>query len=600
MSWDWRLLPDDRNPGTVLVTALAAVYSLGLLWSGWDWFSFDLINKHELVFHSLSARLIECGRLLDLRCVGSAVVSQGDHPFLPVAGFTLFKALTGPLIPAGLQPLRVFYFFCFALILVLAWRLAWRYAARRRALSGLLALLLAGSSPLLFQTLFEGQDPEDLVANVFLLLCLDAWLSYRRSLTRRGTPRTRPRAMLVSLLVACCLLSKYNVGVFVGFSILLDLAIGVVLLGGHRLRGLRLPYLAGPLLLAGLAWLWAPGVLDQISAYLSKRLSSGSAGHLDRLYYLRALLVATGPDLPVVGGVWKHKYATDLRLLTHWGQGALALICLGIGCGRQIVALTRGALPEGTGRLALPLVYAPVNLVFFSLSSYRLPTALISTVPVLWMLVAVEASRLCEVKPNPLATGRAGWRTRATTGTLVAMLLCSLCLQACGISAELRRFVGTGRPGGSDLGRLSTTSNRVVERIRLQAIGTACRRVLVSEQGVTFFEEYFSKLLELRLTIPARGFSFVGPKRIAALLRRRPPRLLQVQISHRRPSPASGGGQPLPGTVYSVAWRGRSYEIVVRCLSGDEVSALRGLADDQESGRQTGPAVPPATGRPTD
>jgi len=571
LSRGWIYLPNERSPGTVLIAVLAIAYTLGLLLFNIGWFSFDLINKHELAFHLLSSKLIGYGQTLNVQGILSEIISQGEHPFLPVLLFSVFKGLA---VSSGLGEvlaLRVFYFVCYAIILVSSWYLAWRYSTLRRTLAGLLSLLFALSSPMVFQTLFEGQDPEDLVANMFLLLCLSAYLSYRLSLAgdQGGSGR---RALLVSFLLGCSFFSKYNVGVFLGASIALDLFIGTAILKRLQLGRLKLLHLVAPFLLTCLVWLCLPTVLTQMTDHISMRMEPKTSGQLDRLYYIKVLLTATGPNLPVVDGVWRHKFSTDLQLLTHWGQGALALLCLALVGWRLAGCAIRRSCPNGFSLLGLPVIYVVINLVFFSISSYRLPTALISTVPVLWLITGAESARLTGyIAELPTVARRAGWMSRIPTASLLLFLFSTVCIQAGGISLEMNRFIGHHENGPSDLKRLTTDSHRVVSQIETLADRKGCTNLLVIQEGKTFFEEYFSKLLEYRLQVHDRGFRFVEDWQVREMADMTGAELLVVRISVPPPGGIDGRPYDHSESTHTIAFRGRRNEIVVRYLSGRQL-----------------------------
>jgi len=496
-----------------------------LFFANISWLSLNFINKHEMDFHVLSHRLIKYFLSLNFKDFFTVVFSQGQHPPLPILLFAFFRFFLSPLIFNEFFTIKMFYFFSYLISLIYVYRLALLYTPQRKILSGIIAILYALSTSFYYQTLFEGQAPEDLVANTFLFLCLYSYVFYRKALDEKDLNKVRQNAVFLSLLVACCFFSKYNVGVFIALSIIIDLFCACYVFKTYSIKELRISYVILPFFALLAAWFSSAFIRNQYFTYISVRLARENK--IDVFYYLKLLFVQNKPFLHSIEGIWKHKADIDMSYFYHWGEGVIALICLLVAYKSLVKSYKIKKISNEQKFTLLPLIYVAVNLLFFSSSNYRHSTALISTIPVMWLIVGsqiAEFSYFCNNAENRRNFLREIIRSFVVILIVGYLFICSF-LQYFRLNNQIVCFMNR-----NNTKQLSEDSEEAIAQIKKFAFNNNCVVFTSIQPESSFFEEYFSKLLSYRLLSESSHLKHVNNEDIQSLFLRDKENALFIEI----------------------------------------------------------------------
>lgn len=481
-----------------------------------SWLDLSFIHRNELEYQIPSNSLAKSITSLDFKSSLSIIFSPRKHPFLTVLLIALLKILFLPFYLNEFFTIKSFYFLCYLISLICIYRLSLLYTDRKKIFSGIIVLLYALSSPFYYQTLFDGQQPADLVANTFLFLCLYSYICYRTSLDKRSSKKTRWNAVILSLLMAGSFFSKYNVGVFIAFAIAVDLFYISFISKRYSIKELEISYIAIPFCALVVAWFLSPSVWRRLLSYLSNRLAINGGISIEPFYYLKLLFIQNGSFVHSINGRWILKGTFRMRYFYHWGQSAIALFCLLTAYMEMIRNCIRKKCSNEQTFILLPLIYVSINLLFFSSSKYRDPVALISTIPVMWLIVGHQFVRFFYFRNNALLTRsflRKVIRCSAVALIFTYLFICA-CLQYFGLNSQIASFMKL-----NNTEQLSNDLNEVVTEIEKFAVDNNCVRFMTVQQGVSFFKEYFSRLLRYRLRSKSPpiwhiGFDQVGSLRI--------------------------------------------------------------------------------------
>lgn len=511
-----------------LIVAALCLLVAALFVGNIRWLSFDFVNKHEISLLVDSYHLMQFITSFDIRGSISVIISQGQHPFLPVLLFSIFRIIMLPFFTNEFLLIKMFYFLCYSFTLILIYLLGIFYAFKNRIAGILTVCLYFFSCPYYYQTLFEGQAPEDLVANTFLFLCIFAYVRYKKLLSQECFRKIHRYALFLNLCICACFFSKYNVGVFILFAIIIDSLFSGYLHHVRAFKELRLWYVLLPFFFVVFFWFAVPSVRRDFISYLVRRLSLYEPGTLSPFYYIKLFLTQNGPFVHSTIQKWQLKFDIDMHYFYHWWQGAIALFCVAITGIQFLKKYKSKELYYEHDCVFLLLLYVGINLIFFAFVRYRRPTAMISTIPVIWLLIGYQMSIVFKAGMGIISLReRATTIARIITGGLVFIYLfyCAY-MQYVAVNTQVAYFMNM-----NDTVRLSRESNELISRIIEQAKTNCCFHFVVSQCGLDFFREYFGKLTDYRLTKEGVTSGFTRAQENELLASESAEKLLCVEIS---------------------------------------------------------------------
>ena len=432
---------------TNILVLISICFAVGyLFFTNLSWFTFDYINKHEFEFQIYSNQLLESIRGMDIQEFFSLIFNPGRYPFLTGLLLSFFKLIFFPISNEFLL-IKSFYFFCFLITMLFLYYYSLAYTVERNIFSGLIPLFCILSCPYYYHTLFEGQDPEDFIANTLLFILIFAYASYKKAIIDKNFSRIQFKSILVSVLLSGCFFAKYNVGFFLFVSILVDMFC-LKKYGRCRIKDLNLTYLLLPFILSLGIWFLMIDVQNHILPYMRQHLDKDT--DFDLLYYIKIGFTNSRPYIHSINGIWEPKDADGMSYFTHWGQGAIFLICI-------ISLCIKSTLKDTYNRLSyiiLPLIYVLVNFFFFTTSDYYHPTAMISTIPAVWLIVEFECNSL--FKHSRPATFRKTVKSALVSLVLIYMAACAA-YQYCTVVKQCGEFFNR-----TELEVLSTDINETI------------------------------------------------------------------------------------------------------------------------------------------